>query len=284
MDFRESLQRVGLFVLFLVCGLLIFLFGSSYFSLFPTNQSEAYRLGLTVVFLTAALLLRRHEGLKKYWEIAYAFFIAACAQFLASFLVGIRYWLFETLQISAGTIQDITAGKLFEAAIAITTIILLTKLAGGRLGSVYLQMGNLKLGLFVGLSMLVNNITVGFIMGTNGGSTPEALIYIFPWALTFSLANALMEELWFRGIFLKKFTPVIGVGGSILVTSLVFTLAHAGAVYRTPEQIPFFLATIFPLALLWAYLMHKTDSVWGSMLFHAGADVFFFLAMGFGAA
>lgn len=281
-NMTNQVKRFGLFLLFLVCGLLIFFFGSSYFSLFPTNQSDTYRLVITVVFLVAALLLRRSESLRKYWLIAYAFFVAALAQFLASTLVFIREWLFDGLQITSNTTPDMIAGKLFEALVVITTIILLTKVAGGSLGSIYLQMGNLKVGLFVGLCMLVNNMAVGFIMGFNAGSTPEALISIMPWALTFSVANALMEELWFRGLFLRKFVPFIGIGGSVLVTSITFTMTHAGAVYLNPEQVPFFLATLFPLALLWAYLMHKTDSVWGSMLFHAGADVFLFLAMGFG--
>jgi len=282
MNLKNQIKRLGLFLLFLVCGLLIFFFGSSYFSLFPTNQSDTYRLVITVVFLVAALLLRRSESLRKYWLIAYAFFVAALAQFLASTLVIIREWLLDGFQISSNTTPDMIAGKLFEALVVITTITLLTKVAGGSLGSIYLQMGNLKVGLFVGLCMLVNNMAVGFIMGFNTGSTPAALISIMPWALTFSVANALMEELWFRGLFLRKFVPFIGIGGSVLVTSITFTMTHAGAVYLNPEQVPFFLATLFPLALLWAYLMHKTDSVWGSMLFHAGADVFLFLAMGFG--
>jgi len=281
---KEGLLRLGLFILFLISGLLIFFFGSSYFSLFLTNQSDPYRLVITVVFLVAALLLRRSESLRKYWLIAYAFFVAALAQFLASILVFIREWLLDGFQITSNTTPDMIAGKLFEALVVITTIIVLTKVSGGSLGSIYLQKGNLKVGLFVGLCMLVNNMAVGFIMGFNAGSTPEALISIFPWALTFSVINALMEELWFRGLFLRKFEPFIGIGGSILVTSITFTLTHAGAVYLNPQQVPFFLATLFPLALLWAYLMHKTDSVWGSMLFHAGADVFLFLAMGFGQA
>jgi membrane protease YdiL (CAAX protease family) len=33
-----------------------------------------------------------------------------------------------------------------------------------------------------------------------------------------------------------------------------------------------FLLILFPLALIWGYLMQKTDSLWGSAIFHAGAD------------
>jgi membrane protease YdiL (CAAX protease family) len=34
-----------------------------------------------------------------------------------------------------------------------------------------------------------------------------------------------------------------------------------------------FLAILFPLALAWGYIMQKTDSLWGSILFHAGMDI-----------
>jgi len=33
-----------------------------------------------------------------------------------------------------------------------------------------------------------------------------------------------------------------------------------------------FLAIVFPLALLWGCLMQKSEGLWGSALFHAGAD------------
>jgi membrane protease YdiL (CAAX protease family) len=34
-----------------------------------------------------------------------------------------------------------------------------------------------------------------------------------------------------------------------------------------------FLASLPPLALAWGYIMRKTDSLWGSILFHAGMDL-----------
>jgi len=33
------------------------------------------------------------------------------------------------------------------------------------------------------------------------------------------------------------------------------------------------------VALLWGYLMQKSDSLWGSALFHAGADCMIVLAI-----
>jgi hypothetical protein len=38
------LQRFGLFIVFLVCGLVIFVFGSNYYEIFPTNKNLTYNL------------------------------------------------------------------------------------------------------------------------------------------------------------------------------------------------------------------------------------------------
>jgi membrane protease YdiL (CAAX protease family) len=34
-----------------------------------------------------------------------------------------------------------------------------------------------------------------------------------------------------------------------------------------------FMLFLFPLALAWGYLMQKTDSLWGSFIFHAAMDI-----------
>jgi membrane protease YdiL (CAAX protease family) len=99
------------------------------------------------------------------------------------------------------------------------------------------------------------------------------------WGLVFSCANGFMEELWLRGIFLKRFEPVLGVGGSVLLTSIVFSLMHGGATYLTPVAIPFMVANTLTLGLACGYLMMKTDSIWGAVLIHAAADLFLFVAM-----
>jgi membrane protease YdiL (CAAX protease family) len=88
-----------------------------------------------------------------------------------------------------------------------------------------------------------------------------------------------MEELWLRGIFLKRFEPLLGVGGSVLLTSTVFASMHAGAVYVTPAAVPFLLAYALTLGIGCGYLMMKTDNIWGAMLIHAAADLFAFIAV-----
>jgi membrane protease YdiL (CAAX protease family) len=40
-----------------------------------------------------------------------------------------------------------------------------------------------------------------------------------------------MEELWFRGVSLRKLTSLLGWTASIIVTALVFGSTHAAATY-----------------------------------------------------
>lgn len=85
------------------------------------------------------------------------------------------------------------------------------------------------------------------------------------------LSNGFVEELPFRGLLLPRFKDHIGAFPAILVTSAVFALAHIGVNY-TPAVLPF-LGITFVLGLSFATLIHKTDSLWGAVLFHARADI-----------
>ena len=127
--------------------------------------------------------------------------------------------------------------------------------------------------------MTINTAT-DFATGATLGHPAEDLAARLPWALLFSLANGLMEELLFRGIFLRRFTAVIGTAGAIVVTAVVFTIMHAAASYVNPAKAVVFQIILFPMALLFAFLMHKTDNVWGAALYHAGSDIFLFYLMG----
>lgn len=89
--------------------------------------------------------------------------------------------------------------------------------------------------------------------------------------MIFVLAVATLEELLFRGLFLRKLEPFYGRFTSNFLIAFVFTLLHGTVSYTTDQYI--FLAVVFPLALAWGYVMQRTDGLWGSALFHAGMDI-----------
>jgi len=84
-------------------------------------------------------------------------------------------------------------------------------------------------------------------------------------------ANAINEELLFRGLFLRKLEPFLGAFSSNLLIAILFTLLHVGVDYTADTLM--FLAILLPLGLALGYVTQKTDSIWGSVLIHAGVDI-----------
>ena len=187
--------------------------------------------------------------------------------------------LFRTINIPFGTARHLAFTKLFEAVLVIAIIIILTLLWGDKINTLYLRKGRLGLSLFIGLCLMLINTSTGIVTGAALGQAGENLIAQLPWALLFGLANGLMEELLFRGLFLEKIASAIGQVGSLIGISLVFTVMHAAASYMNPIEAILFQVIIFPMALLFGYIMYKTENIWGAALYHAGSDIFLFYLM-----
>ena len=89
-----------------------------------------------------------------------------------------------------------------------------------------------------------------------------------PMVVVFVLLNGFKEELWVRGIFLKKLETFLGAWPSNVLTAFVFSVTHVGVEY-TPVLF-IFLGITFLLGAVWGYVMQRTKSLLGSVLFHAG--------------
>jgi FtsH-binding integral membrane protein len=74
-----NIQRIGSFLLFLACGLLVFIVFSHYFPLFEQPLDTIGRVVTAAAFLVAAMAARRSDRLNKYWLILFAFFAALTA-------------------------------------------------------------------------------------------------------------------------------------------------------------------------------------------------------------
>jgi len=273
------LKQFALFALFLLCGLAILVFGSNYFEIFPTNKNLTYNIIISTVFLITALLLKLNEPWKKYWHIAFAFFVASVAFPITLVFNGWTNSILNWFKVTATSVQGIAIAKLSEMMLIVIPILLLTKLSGADLGSIYIKRGNLKTGLGFGAIVFFNFVTSAFLFFAERFTSIDRLATVVIWGLVFSFANGFMEELWLRGIFLKRFEPVLGISGSVLLTSMVFALMHGGAVYLVPVALPFMVANTFTLGLGCGYLMMKSDSIWGATLIHAAADFFLSIAV-----
>lgn len=204
----------------------------------------------------------------KYWQLMFGFFIASCALFLSWLLSDLpREWAGLTLD----TPQGIALAKLSESVMIIVTVLLLVRISGGSLSSIYLKKGRLRYGLTFGTVSFIILGILSILQSMGQGVQLTVLLSWTPWILMFVLSNGFMEELLFRGIFLRKYEAFLNPRISNLLAALIFTAAHMQVTY-TPD-VPIFLIITFLLALAWGWLIQKTDSLWGSALFHAGADL-----------
>jgi membrane protease YdiL (CAAX protease family) len=226
--------------------------------------------------------MQRVPRLQIYTKITSALFIASFANALN---LSLGNFLGKILHLTGNDMRFLAIDKLSQALPIILAIILLTLWSGDDLGSLFLKKGNLRQGLEFGLISFATFIIIFIVIVvlqanapttlglTASGVSLSTIVTAIPWILLFCFANSLMEELWFRGVSLKKLTPVLGMMASIIVTALVFGMTHAAATYITSIQMFIFPVIVIALGLVNAYVMLKTDSIWGSVLFHAGYDL-----------
>ncbi len=266
------MKKVGLFVLFLICGLITIFVGISFSDSIPNGIEWPLRIGLCAAFLAAALGFGRVKRFAELGQVFYAFFVASLCLLVSWEFSGKPL---KWLSLSVNTPEGQAAAKVSMSVCWIVPIILLVKLAGGNLDSISLGKGNLKRGLAIGL------IGFGFFLVTcffaanhlfkaHDLTAAKALAWS-PWILIFVLCNAASEELLFRGLFLKNFAATLGPHPANFCAAIIFALAHLQVSYST--DVFLFMIIVFPLGLWWGYLMQKTNSIWGSVLFHAGADI-----------
>lgn len=237
----------------------------------PEVYDYLAKIGVCIVLLAAAFLAKQSLRFQRHWLILFGLFILTLTVTL-DLVFGIYY--IKYLNFQQPTPASIAFQKLNEAFVVVSVVVGCTLASGNHLGSIYIQKGKLKLGLLIGL--------IAFLVAA-AGSLPMAALFKsqnltiarvlpwIPWVLIFVFSNATLEELLFRGLFLHKLEPFFGKFFTNLLIAIVFTLMHGAVTYTVDQYM--FLAILFPLALLWGYIMQKTDGIWASILFHAGMDI-----------
>jgi uncharacterized protein len=266
--------RVALFFIVLALSLFVFVVLSHFRPLLPKTADLITRICTAAVLLSAALIARRTERFSKYWQIIFALFIG-----LLAISVDYKLVLGQRVGSLLGVNPDTPAGwavdKMGGELTVVIIVVGLTFAIGGNLASLRIKKGRLALGLAVGFGTFVlaalTAAPLARFMFNGNNLTLARILPWTPWLLLFVLSNAFGEELLFRGLFLAKLEPFIGKLPASLLVALPFVLMHYGVPY-TPQQF-MFVAVLLPLAFCWGWLMQKTDSIWGSVLFHAGMDI-----------
>lgn len=265
----ERIRRIEFFsavVLFLLFGCLIG--ASAYVAFLPAQLRVALRVLMPAVTLAGWLISARVERLQKYQGLVSGFFAVSLGLLLAFFVGDLPL---KWLDLTTTTIKGIAVAKFSESLPIMLTILIFHFASGGKAEGLFLKGGRLKFGLIssaVGVLILLSIVSLQ-VLGL--GLTWARIAPALPWILIFIFSNAFLEELWFRGQFLKKLEPLTGQVSAILLTSLVFGVVHISSTYVI--DILSFIGVTFGLGLLWSWLMFKSDSIWPAVVIHAAGDV-----------
>lgn len=262
------MKRVLTTIVLLLCGTAVFIFGNPYYRIWPTNWNQTYYLALTGFFLATALAFRFVPTLRKYWKAAYGFMIASAV------LVVLKAGFFNLSIPTSNDLQELSFDKLSQFFHIAPVILVLILVRTRNLSEIFLKKGDLRATLRFGLVWFAVFAVAGVgIAWASGEYFINLILRNWPYALLFIFANSIMEELWFRGIFLKEFDNLIGKWGAIAVTALVFGASHISATYYFPGGGLIYGLVVAGLGAVGAYAALKDDSLIGPILFHAGYDI-----------
>jgi membrane protease YdiL (CAAX protease family) len=261
------LKKCGAFLLFFIVESMAFaiITLSPYL---PRTALLGFHTGLTAALLFIALFFRRSEIGRPYWPVFYAFFVAGVAVLISGLFSNELLGMFKQ---TLATPQGIALAKFSESILRVIPILVLMPVMGFGWRSMYLAAGKVRLWLPIAIAaMVVFPALAYFPLSSSQTGVLDKLLPLWPWILLFVLSNGFMEELLYRGVFLKRYEPFLGKGLSIILTAIVFALMHTQVTYAA--QMIQFLAIVLVLSLIWGILIEKTDSLWGAVLFHAAGD------------
>jgi membrane protease YdiL (CAAX protease family) len=265
-------MRLGRFALLTICGFLTFALTMTFVPVLPTWVNYTARTGLFVILAALWWAARGEHRLSRFRPVFFAYFAAVLGPSLGFFFGD---WGLRLFGLTTHTPAGIAVAKFSQAFLTVIGVLVIARLCREDLASLYIRKGRLMLGLSLGFIGAAACSVIALQQPAIRALGAAKLVLLLPWILLFVASNALMEELVFRGLFLGRYEPLIGKWLAVLSTALAFTLAHMQVSYA-PEIVVFLVVT-FGLAIAWGWLMHKTGSLWGSALFHAGADLLIIL-------
>jgi membrane protease YdiL (CAAX protease family) len=263
----DWLKRSSLFLLFFIVETMVFalITLSPYL---PQTALLGFHAGLTAALLIIALFLRRSVKGKQYWPVFYAFFVAGAAVLTSALFSDDLLRLFKQ---TVATPQGIALAKFSESILRVVPILVLMPVMGFDWRSLYLAAGKVRFWLPIAIAAFIVFPALAFFpLNSSQTGVLDKLLPLWPWILLFVLSNGFMEELLYRGVFLKRYEPFLGKVQSNILTAVVFALMHTQVTYAA--QMIQFLVIVLVLSLIWGILIQKTNSLWGAVLFHAAGD------------
>jgi membrane protease YdiL (CAAX protease family) len=245
---------------------------------------------LAAILLALALLARNSSTLSAYREIPFAFFIFTVAGILGdassfaslqqAFVLHVLHEAPSANNPIAGTVAGSVLGQLVGTLALVLPIVLLTLASGRDLQSIYLDQTRNRWVLLLGVAGFVlfyylaaRGFSARFF--PNNGLTLPQFFALTPALIVLVLCNGLREELWFRGLFLKKYGQFLGPLAANVLSALIFASFHVAVTYS--RSLPLFLGIALVQGLILGYMMQKSNSILAPVIFHAATDIPIFL-------
>jgi len=265
-------QKIGAVMLFLVFGTLIMVVFSPWRPLLKPAADLLGRVGLIAFLGLLTFLAKKSRLFHPQWPILSGLTIMAAA---VSMMWLTANYLIDHLGLNSSNASGFALLKLNDMVVVFVVVLVLSRLMGFTFSDLYLQKGQVRLGLLLGVGTFILAAAISIPSGIWLFKLDPAKLTGWrewlPWLVVFVLANGAMEELLFRGLFLKKFEPILGEFLSIFTIALVFTALHYGVSYTSQQLL--FMGILIGLALLFGTVIQKTKSLWPAILFHAGMDI-----------
>jgi membrane protease YdiL (CAAX protease family) len=261
--------EVGLVGFTLAGGVAIFVGGTPYFEITAANDSPLYNAVLVAGFWLLARLLSRQPSLASYARCSHALFVAASAMLVLA--IGPFNFIVTAADES---VRQAVQDKLAQFLSVVPVILVLTWAGRRPFGWIYLQKGLPKRWLTFGLSWFAVSAVVITALALVSGIRSADLLSAAPSILVFAALNAVMEELWCRGIVLRDYAAAMGATPAVVVTAIVFAAGHVAATYVGSVGGQLLLVSgALAIGLVAAWAMRWADCLWGAVLFHMGLDL-----------
>ena len=261
------MKKPGIFFLLFLFGMIVY-FAGGYWAGLSTIARSITKTMLPVIFLLLTLTAKRFEHLRA-WQGVFLALLAASFGFLVSWWLAKP--LLAALGVSPKTASGLALAKLVDSILIVLPVLVVMRVGGVKPAELFIHKGKLYLWLMIGLIGFFVFFLLFLLQFRQQGLSTSQLFSWTPWILVFISANAFMEELHFRGLLLRPYENLLGKAGANFCIALFFTLVHVPITYTA--NIGQFLVILFILALAWGYIIQKTESLWGAVLFHAGADL-----------
>ncbi|WP_346235054.1 CPBP family intramembrane glutamic endopeptidase [Lysinibacillus telephonicus] len=222
----------------------------------------AYRLFLGLIIIILFLLIIYIVN------VNYRFITSIFIAFLISFLIYQLTNIFiDNFEISRELRILVNRGLLIIIIIGLSIVIILHKKKisffsnkANWNSSISLPFHSIKLSYFMLIGVIITGLVFTPIMLDQ---EPGYIKSILVFALLFSIINATLEELIWRGLLLTSLIEYISATNAIIITSIGFGLLHLVV------GIPLLISLLFSIGgLFYGFIVIKTNSIYPAIIFH----------------